>query len=69
MQLSIVYQTVGRAGDPGEIEGAKPPLGQRFDRQLYPPSGEIDSPSLTLMVHFLTAQYCDYCCPLLCLCI
>ena len=65
MHLSIVSRTVGRAGDPREIDPAKLSLGQRFDRQLYPASGKIDNPSLTLM----TAQYCGYCCPLLCLCI
>ena len=69
MHLSIVSGTVGRAGDPREIDQAKSSLGQRFDRQLYPTSGEIDNPLLTLMIHFLTAQYCSYCCPLLCLCI
>ena len=69
MHLSIVSGMVGRSGDPREIEKAKLSLGQRFDRQLYPTSGEIDNPSLTLMIHFLTAQYCGYCCPLLCLCI
>ena len=69
MHLLIVSRTVGRAGDPREIDQAKPSLGQRFDRQMYPTSGEIDNPSLTLMIHFLTAQYCSHCCPLLCLCI
>ena len=63
----IVSGTVVRAGNPREIDGTKSSLGQRFDRQLYPASGEIDNPSLTLMTHFLTAQYCGYCCPLLCL--
>ena len=67
--LSIVPGTVGRAGDPREIDQAKSSLGQRFDRQMYPISGEIDNSSLTLMIHFLTAQYCGYCCPLLRLCI
>ena len=69
MHLSIVFATVGRAGDPREIDQAKLSLGQRFDRQLYPTSGEIDNPSLALMTSFLTVQYCGYCCPLLCLCI
>ena len=55
MHLSIVSGTVGRAGDPRENERAKSPLGQRFDRQLYPSSREIDNPSFTLMIHFLTA--------------
>ena len=55
--LSIVFGTVWRAGDPREIDRAKSPQGQRFDRQLYPANGEIDNPSLTLMIHFLTAQY------------
>ena len=52
MHLSIVSRTVGRAGDPREIDREKSPLGQRFDRQLYPASEEIGSPSLTLMIHF-----------------
>ena len=69
MHLLIVSRTVERAGNPKEIDWAKSPPGQRFDRQLYPASGEIDNPSLTLMIHFLTTQYCSYCCPLLCLCI
>ena len=69
MHLSVVSGTVGRAGDPREIDQAKSSLGQRFDRQMYPTSGKIDNPSLTLMIHFLTAQNCGYCFPLLCLCI
>ena len=69
MHLSMVSGMVGRAGDPREIDQAKSSLGQRFDRQTYATSGEIDNPSLALMIHFLTAQYCRYCCPLLCLCI
>ena len=44
MHLSIVSGTVGRAGDPRKIHWAKSPLGQRFDRQLYPASGDIDNP-------------------------
>ena len=47
MHLSIVSGTVGRAADPREIDWAKLPLGQRFDRQLYPASEEIDNPSMT----------------------
>ena len=43
MHLSIVSVRVGRAGDPQEIDRAKSPLGQKFDRQLYPASGEIDN--------------------------
>ena len=65
MDLSIVSGTVGRAGDPREIDQVKSSLGQRLDRQMYHTSWEIDNPSLTLMIHFLTAQYCGYCCPLL----
>ena len=44
MHLSIVSEIGARAGDPREIDRAKSPMGQRFDRQLYPASGEIDSP-------------------------
>ena len=69
MHLSIVSGMVDRASNAREIDWAKSSLGQRFDRQLYPASGEIDNPSLTLMIRFLTVQYCSYCCPLLCLCI
>ena len=57
MHLSIVsgtVGTVGRTGDPREIDQAKSSLGQRFDRQMYPTSGEIDNLSSTLMIHFLT---------------
>ena len=43
MHLSIVSGTLGRAGNPREIDWAESPLGQRFDRQLYPASGEIDN--------------------------
>ena len=43
MHLPIVSETGGRAGDPREIDRAKSPLGQRFDRQLCPASGEIDN--------------------------
>ena len=67
MHLSIVSRTVGRAGDPREIDQAKSSPVQRFDRQMYPTSGEIDNPSLTLMIHFLTAHYSSYYYPLLCL--
>ena len=35
---------VGRADDSRGIDRAKSPLGQRFDKQLYPASGEIDYP-------------------------
>ena len=52
MDLSIVSGTVGRAGDPREIDQAKSSLGQRFDRQMDPTSWETDNPSLTLMIHF-----------------
>ena len=38
------FRDRGRAGDPREIDWAKSPLGQRFDRQLYPASEEIDNP-------------------------
>ena len=69
MHLSIVSGTVGRAVEPRESDQAKSSLGQRLDRQLYPTSGEINKLSLTLMIQFLTAQCCGYCCPLLCLCI
>ena len=55
MHLLFVSLTVKRASNPREINWAKSPLGQRFDGQLYPASGEIDNPSLTLMIHFLTA--------------
>ena len=58
MGPSVVSGKVVRAGDPREIDQAKSSLGQRFDRQLYPTSAEVDNPSLTLMIHFLTAQYC-----------
>ena len=44
MYLSIVSGTPGKAGNPREIDWAKSPLGQKFDRQLYPTSGEIDNP-------------------------
>ena len=44
MHLSIVSGTLVRAGDPREIDRAESPLGQRFDRQLYPARGEIDNP-------------------------
>ena len=44
MHLSIVSGTVGKTGNPREIDQAKSPLGQRFDRQLHPASGEIDNP-------------------------
>ena len=43
LHLSIVSGTLGRAGNPREIDWTKSPLGQRFDRQLYPASGEIDN--------------------------
>ena len=52
MHLSAVSGTVGRVGDPREIDQTKSLLGQRFDRQSYPASGEIDNPLLTLMIHF-----------------
>ena len=52
MHLLIVSRTSERAGNPKKIDWAKSPLGQRFDRQLYPACGEIDNPSLTLMIHF-----------------
>ena len=61
MHLSIVSRTVGRADDPREIDPAKSFLGQKIDRQLYPASGKIDNPSLTLMTHFLTTQYVSVC--------
>ena len=44
MHLSNVSGTGERAGDPREIDRAKSAMGQRFDRQLYPASGEIDNP-------------------------
>ena len=52
MHLSIVSGMVGRACDPRKFDQAKSSLGQRFDRQMYPTSGEIDNPSLTLTIHF-----------------
>ena len=38
------FRDRGREGNPQEIDQAKTPLGQRFDRQLYPSGGEIDNP-------------------------
>ena len=43
MHLSL-FPGQGEGGRPREIDLAKSPLGQRFDKQLYPASGEIDKP-------------------------
>ena len=38
----------GGGGIPWEIDQAKSPLGQRFDRELCPISGEIDNSEIDL---------------------
>ena len=44
MHLSIASGIGGGQTTPRKLTGQSRPLGQRFDRQLYPAGGEIDNP-------------------------